>query len=205
MRLEHSTRLIVLRHGQTDWNAQQRFQGQAEVPLNDNGRRQAEAARGALAGVHLDAVYASPLSRALDTAGIVRPGVGIRIDPRLMEIDVGSWSGLTWDEVKASMPDYEAKYANGVDFRRSAEGETLADVVARGLPAVEEIARAHEGGTVLIVSHGLLLNRVIHALLGLQGRVLGGLGNAHFSELGHAHGAWRLLAHNVGVFQPLPR
>ena len=70
---------------------------------------------------------------------------------------------------------------------------------------MEEIAAAHADGTVLIVAHGLLLNRVIHALLGLQGRVLGGLGNAHFSELGHAHGAWRLLAHNVGIFHPQPR
>ena len=205
MRLEHSTRLLVLRHGQTDWNAQQRFQGRADVPLNDVGRRQAEAARVALADVHVDAVYSSPLSRALDTATIVRPGAAVRTDPRLMEIDVGSWAGLTWDEVKAGMPDYEAKYANGVDFRRSPEGETLADVVARGLPAMEEIAAAHADGTVLIVAHGLLLNRVINALLGLQGRVLGGLGNAHFSELGHAHGAWRLLAHNVGIFHPQPR
>ncbi|MHA6512107.1 histidine phosphatase family protein [Tessaracoccus sp. Z1128] len=205
MRLEHSTRLLVLRHGQTDWNAQQRFQGLADVPLNDVGRRQAEDARAALADVRFDAVYASPLSRAVDTATLVRPGEPVRTDPRLMEIDVGSWAGLTWDEVKASMPDYESKYANGVDFRRSPEGETLADVVARGLPAFEEIAGAHAGGTVLVVSHGLLLNRIIHALLGLEGRVLGGLGNAHFSELGLAHGAWRLVAHNVGIFHPTSR
>jgi broad specificity phosphatase PhoE len=200
VKLEHATRLLLLRHGQTDWNAAQRFQGQADVPLNDAGRRQAEAAGAALAATEVDAVYASPLSRALDTARIVRPGTEVRTDPRLMEIDVGSWSGLTWDEVKASMPDYESMYANGVDFRRSPEGETLADVVARGVPAVLDIVATHPDRTVLVVSHGLLLNRVIHALLGLEGRVLGGLGNAHFSELGFAHGAWRLLAHNVGIF-----
>lgn len=205
MRLEHSTRLLVLRHGQTDWNAQHRFQGQADVPLNQAGVRQAEAAREALADVELAAVYSSPLSRAHDTATLVRPGAEIRTDPRLMEIDVGSWAGLTWDQVKAGMPDYEAKYANGVDFRRSPEGETLADVVARGLPALEEIAAAHVDSTVLVVSHGLLLNRVIHALLGLEGRVLGGLGNAHYTELGLAHGAWRLLAHNVGIIHTGPR
>ena len=197
--------IILLRHGQTDWNAQHRFQGQADVPLNQAGVRQAEAAREALADVELAAVYSSPLSRAHDTATLVRPGAEIRTDPRLMEIDVGSWAGLTWDQVKAGMPDYEAKYANGVDFRRSPEGETLADVVARGLPALEEIAAAHVDSTVLVVSHGLLLNRVIHALLGLEGRVLGGLGNAHYTELGHAHGAWRLLAHNVGIIRTGPR
>ncbi len=205
MKIEHATRLILLRHGQTDWNAQHRFQGQEDIPLNDVGRRQADAAREALVGIELDAVYASPLSRALETARLARPGAEIRTDPRLMEINVGTWGGLTWEVVKAQMPDYEAKYANGVDFRRSPEGETLADVEARGVPAVSGIANEHLGQTVLIVSHGLLLNRVIHSLLGLQGRLLGGLGNAHFSELGHAHGAWRLLAHNVGVPTAPPR
>ena len=142
-------------------------------------------------------MYSSPLSRALDTARLVRPAADVVTDPRLMEIDVGSWSGRTWDEVKAEMPDYERNYANGVDFRRSPTGETLAEVVARGLPAAIEIAERHPGGLVLVVAHGLLLNRVIHALLGLEGRVLGGLGNAHHSELLFTHGAWRLQAHNV--------
>ena len=191
------TTLVVLRHGQTDLNASGRFQGQADIPLNAVGIAQAEAARRRLAGVTFDAVYSSPLSRALDTARLIRPDADIATDPRLMEIDVGSWSGRTWDEVKAEMPDYERNYANGVDFRRSATGETLAEVVARGLPAIEEIARRHPGGLVLVVAHGLLLNRVIHALLGLEGRVLGGLGNAHHSELLFTHGAWRLQAHNV--------
>nr|WP_269451989.1 histidine phosphatase family protein [Tessaracoccus coleopterorum] len=152
----------------------------------------------ALSGHRFDAVYSSPLARALQTARLVCPEADIRVDPRLMEINVGSWAGLTWDQIVEEMPGYEAQYANGVDFRRSPTGETLADVVARGLPAVEEIAARHAGAQVLIVSHGLLLNRVLHALLGLHGRVLGGLGNAHFSSLGFHHGAWRLLSHNVG-------
>lgn len=197
MRVEHSTRLVLLRHGQTDWNAQHRFQGQADVPLNAYGRVQASAVAETLSAVGFDAVYSSPLSRALDTAKVVANGAQIRTDARLEEINVGTWAGLTWDEIIAQMPNYEELYANGVDFRRSATGETLADVVARGLPAVLEIAERHRGQTVLIVSHGLLLNRVLHAILGLEGRVLGGLGNAHFSELGFAHGAWRLVALNV--------
>ena len=191
------TTLVVLRHGQTDLNATGRFQGQADIPLNATGVAQAESARRRLAGIRFDAVYSSPLSRALDTARLIRPDADIATDPRLMEIDVGSWSGRTWDEVKAEMPDYERNYANGVDFRRSPTGETLAEVVARGLPAAIEIAERHPGGLVLVVAHGLLLNRVIHALLGLEGRVLGGLGNAHHSELLFTHGAWRLQAHNV--------
>ncbi|MFT3889688.1 MAG: histidine phosphatase family protein [Arachnia sp.] len=192
------TTLVVLRHGQTDLNASKRFQGQADIALNAAGVAQAEAARRRLGGAAFAGVYSSPLSRALETARLVRPDDDIRTDPRLMEIDVGTWSGRTWDEVKAEIPDYDRRYANGEDFRRSATGETLAEVVARGVPAVMEIAERHPGDTVLIVSHGLLLNRVIHALLGLEGRVLGGLGNTHYSELQYTHGAWRLLAHNVG-------
>lgn len=198
MRITHATRLIVLRHGETDHNRQGRFQGHADIPINEQGRVQAEAARQRLAGLHFDAVYTSPLVRASATARIVRPDASLVVDPRLMEINVGSWAGLTWAEVQAQMPDYEEKYADGVDFRRSPEGETLADVVARGHPALLEIAERHDGGTVLIVSHGLFLNRVLHSLLGVEGRVLGSITNAHHSELGHAHGAWRLLAHNVG-------
>ncbi|MDO5677418.1 MAG: histidine phosphatase family protein [Propionibacteriaceae bacterium] len=198
MRIAHATRLVVLRHGETDHNAQGRFQGHADIPINAKGRRQAEAARERLAHRQFDAVYTSTLIRAVETARIVRPGAELIEDARLMEINVGSWAGLTWAEVQAQMPDYEQKYADGIDFRRSPEGETLGEVVERGHPALLEIAERHDGGTVLIVSHGLFLNRVLHSLLGIEGRVLGSITNAHWSELGYAHGAWRLLAHNVG-------
>lgn len=198
MRIAHPTRLVVLRHGETDHNAQGRFQGQADIPINAAGRRQAEAARERLARWEFAAVYTSPLVRAAETARIVRPDAEVVEDPRLMEIDMGSWAGRTWAEVHQMMPDYEKKYADGVDFRRSPEGETLAELVERGRPALLEIAERHEDEDVLIVSHGLFLNRVIHSLLGIEGRVLGSIANAHHSELGHAHGAWRLLAHNVG-------
>lgn len=198
MRPDPTTDLVVLRHGQTDWNLEHRFQGHSDIPLNAKGVAQAEAAGRALSGHHFDVVYSSPLKRAYETARLVCPHATIHTDPRLMEINVGSWAGLTWDQITDLMPGYESKYANGVDFRRSPTGETLADIVARGLPAVEEIAARHPDESVLIVSHGLLLNRVLHAMLGLHGRVLGGLGNAHHSELGFHHGAWRLLSHNVG-------
>ena len=111
---------------------------------------------------------------------------------------MGTWSGRTWEEIIAEMPDYEQHYANGVDFRRSPSGETLAELVERGRPALLEIAQAHEDESVLVVSHGLILNRLIHSLLDVAGRVLGSLENAHYCELGCAHGAWRLLSHNVG-------
>ncbi|AQP44203.1 histidine phosphatase family protein [Tessaracoccus flavus] len=192
------TQLVVLRHGETDWNRDRRFQGHADIPLNDAGRQQAVKLRSALAQWHFDAVYASPLSRALETAQLVRPGSHVVTDPRLSEIDVGSWAGLSRDEVIAEMPSYPEHYANGVDFRRSPTGERPSEMVARAMPFFDELGLQPAGASILVVSHGQLLNRVLHALLGIEGRVLGGLMNAHFSQVLHHHGAWRLLAHNVG-------
>lgn len=192
------TQLVVLRHGETDWNRDRRFQGHADIPLNDAGRRQAVEARAALNEWHFDAVYASPLSRAVETAQLVRPGSQVVTDARLSEIDVGSWAGLSRDEVISEMPSYPEHYANGVDFRRSPTGERPSEMVARAMPFFEELGTHPTGSSILVVSHGQLLNKVLHALLGIEGRVLGGLLNAHYSQVVHHHGAWRLQAHNVG-------
>ena len=190
------TRILLLRHGQTDWNHSRRFQGRADVPLNEAGVEQAKAARTRLEGFVFDAVYSSPLSRALHTARLVRPGEPVLIDPRLAEIDVGTWAGLTWDEVAAQAPEMLERDRPD-DFRHSATGETVAEVTARVVAAVEEIAQRHEGGTVLVASHGLALTCALHGLLGLPNGTLGTLGNAHFAELGLTGERWRLLAHNV--------
>ena len=199
MRLDHSTHIVLLRHGQTDYNAERRFQGQADIPLNALGVQQAERAREALSRFEFDAIYSSPLKRALETARLVRPEAEILTDDRLMEINVGTHSGRTWAEVLEEMPDYDYNEAQGIDFRRSETGETMAEVVERGMAAFTEIGERHEDQTVLIVSHGFLLRHVLHELLGIEDKVLGRLGNARYSELGYSHGAWRLLAHNVGA------
>lgn len=139
------TTILLARHGETDWNHDGRFQGWADPPLNETGREQARALAIQLAGVLFDAVYASDLRRAYETAVIVAEphGVSVVTDPGLREINVGSWSGLTRPEIEERFPAAEHH-----------DGETRAEHLARVLEAVERIASAHAGERILIVSHG---------------------------------------------------
>jgi broad specificity phosphatase PhoE len=138
--------LLLIRHGETDWNAEHRWQGHADVPLNARGREQAKALAEELAPAGVDAIYASDLSRARDTAEIVgeRLGVPVVLDPDLREIDVGSREGLTGEEVGDRPWDGELHETHG----------------ERILRAVREIAERHPGQRVAVVSHGGSLRRM---------------------------------------------
>jgi broad specificity phosphatase PhoE len=150
-------RLILIRHGETDWNVEGRWQGHADVPLNARGRAQAESIAQSLTGAGLAAIYASDLERAWETAEPLARAAGLEVrqDPRLREIDQGEWQGLLVTEI-------QARYAD--EFRRRREnplevappgGETAAQVRDRVLAAVQDVLRAHPGQNVAIVSHGL--------------------------------------------------
>jgi broad specificity phosphatase PhoE len=146
--------ILLARHGETDWNRDSRFQGQADPPLNDAGRDQARALAERLAGESLEAVYSSPLHRALETAEIVaaRLRLPVTILEPLREIDVGSWSGLTRAEVEARFPE---AYARWLAFEHGWDGgETYDELGARVVPALAELAALHPGGRVLAVTHG---------------------------------------------------
>ena len=148
-----TTRILVARHGETEWNRLGRWQGHADPPLNDTGRAQAEALAAQLGGDGVTAIYSSDLKRASETAHIVgdRLGLAVTEDPALREIDVGSWSGLTRDEVREQFPDGFARWLAG---EIGHDGETREELGARVIPAVESIARAHQGELVLVVTHG---------------------------------------------------
>jgi broad specificity phosphatase PhoE len=148
-----TTRILLARHGETEWNRLGRWQGHADPSLNDTGRAQAEALAGELAGDGVAAIYASDLRRASETARIVgdRLGLGVTEVPALREIDVGSWSGLTRDEVRERFPDGYARWLAG---EIGHDGETREELTARVVPAVESIAHAHPGELVLVVTHG---------------------------------------------------
>jgi broad specificity phosphatase PhoE len=139
------TTILLARHGETDWNREGRWQGWADPPLNDTGRAQARALAAQLRDVPFDAVYASDLRRAFETAEIVAEphGVPVVADPGLREIDVGSWSGLTRTELEERFPDGDRP-----------DGESRAEHAARVLAAVERIARDHHDDRVLLVTHG---------------------------------------------------
>lgn len=153
---------FLARHGESDWNAANRFQGLVDRPLTERGRRQAEQLAEELAGRALDAVYSSPLRRALDTAAIVGTQLGHEpvAEPGLREIDVGAWAGLSRAEVEARFPEGYRSWVGGGEGWDG--GETYEAMSQRVLAALGRIARAQSGGQVLLVSHGGPI-RAIHA------------------------------------------
>jgi broad specificity phosphatase PhoE len=142
------TTILLARHGETDWNLQRRVQGHSDTPLNETGRAQALALAETLDDAELDAVYASDLARARDTAQVVadRKGLPVTVLPELRERNFGTWEGLTDDEILARFP--AARTASWGD------AETKEELAKRVLGALHQIAAAHPGGRVLIVTHG---------------------------------------------------
>jgi broad specificity phosphatase PhoE len=148
------TTIFLARHGESDWNAANRFQGHSDRPLTDLGLRQAEALAEAVEAEHVEAIYSSPLIRALETAKIVAARTGIEVveDEDLREVDTGGWSGLSRQEVQERFPDgFERWISGGTGWE---DGESYEDMAARSLEAVRRIAEAHPGGRVLVISHG---------------------------------------------------
>jgi probable phosphoglycerate mutase len=148
------TTILLVRHGETDWNRERRWQGHADRPLNDTGRAQARALAELLAAEPPDAIVSSDLGRARETAEIVgaRIGVAVELDSRLREVDVGEWSGLTAAEVEQRFPDgLRRRLAGGTGWER---GETYEQLHERVVAALHEIAAAAGEGRVLVVTHG---------------------------------------------------
>lgn len=195
--------VVLLRHGLTDWNDGGRFQGHADIPLNDIGRAQAAAAADRLAVAGITRVFASDLSRADETARIVaeRCGVAVVTDPRLREVDVGSWSGRSMAEIGALEPDFWPALREGRDFRRSPEGETATQAGQRvALAVLDHAEAAAEGEVLLVVGHGLSLRVGALLLLGLDyshARLFRGLSNGHWLELEPGGEHWRLRSYNA--------
>lgn len=197
-------RLIVLRHGRTAWNAQRRFQGQADPPLDEEGLRQAYEVAGMIATLDVDLLVSSDALRAAQTAAPVGDltGLPVTLDARLRERSLGHWEGLTRDEVRHRYPDEYADWAAGRDVSRRG-GESRRQVADRAMAAFSEIAAA---GTAVLVTHSATAMALCNSLLGLPHdlHVLGPLANCHWSELRHADGAvWRLRAHNIGAPGPV--
>ena len=147
------TTLLLVRHGETDWNRDERFQGQANPPLNQTGRAQAVTLSVALAATPLGAVYTSPLERAFVTAEIIAAPHGLEpvTVAELREMYDGSWEGLTRAEVEARFPD---QYARWLEHRRGPDdGESYEELGRRVVPALLEIGGAHTNGRVLVVTH----------------------------------------------------
>jgi broad specificity phosphatase PhoE len=162
------TTILLARHGESDWNRTKRWQGFADRPLTDLGRRQAIELAARLAETELDAVYSSDLQRARATAEIVArsKGLDVRTVPDLREVDVGSWSGLTRAEAEARYPEAYARWLHGDEGWD--DGETYDQLGERVVRAVQGIAKKHDGQRVLIVAHGGTIRAVHAAALGID-------------------------------------
>src|SRR5687768_5606634 len=144
------TEFLLVRHGETDWNVEQRFQGHADPPLNDAGREQARALAAALADAELDAIYTSDLARARETAEIVaaRTGVPVLALTELREIDVGEWEGLTWPEIEERFPQGVLSWhEHGHGW---SDGETYDEVERRVVQMLRSLAGDHPGSRLLV-------------------------------------------------------
>ena len=160
------TTLVLVRHGETNWNRERRFQGHADTPLNEAGREQARRLAEILRNERLTAVYTSPLRRATETASIVAHPLGL--EPveleALREIDVGDWEGLTVDEVRTRFPErVDVAWHSGWPG-----GETHAELGARVVPALVELDRLHPGERVLGVTHAGPIRAALTAALGVS-------------------------------------
>ncbi|SNS94302.1 probable phosphoglycerate mutase [Geodermatophilus pulveris] len=195
-------RVVLWRHGRTAWNAAGRFQGQLDPPLDEVGRRQAVQAAPHLARPLPPGtlVVSSDLVRAAETAAALTDvlGVPLRLDARLREVAMGSWEGLTREEVAERHPGQYADWMAGRPVTGRG-GEDSADVPERALAALRDLP---EAPAAVVVTHGGTSARVIEAMLGLgpeHRRVFGPLANCAWSELAEQSGRWRLLRHNTAA------
>lgn len=194
------TKLVLVRHGQTDSNAAGRFQGQQDVPLNRIGRSQAATLAERLVRLKAARVVTSDLLRASATAEAIATasGIGVEVDAGLREIHVGSWEGRTAVEVAAENPWFEDALHTGRDFRRSETGETAEEAGERVAGVLARVASAHPGETTVVVGHGLALRVGLSLFLGLgldASFCLSGLWNCSWTILEHNQ-RWRLLSYN---------
>jgi len=169
------TLFILVRHGQTEWNRNERFRGRADIPLNETGLAQAEATgRRVAAEWQPVAIYTSPLSRSVKTAEAIAKhfGLPVQLHPGLADIDYGEWQGLSPEEARQRWPDEIDAWYNRPQQARIPGGETLEDLRARAMQTVNELADRHPGETIVLVGH-TVINRIV--LLGVLG-----LGNERF-------------------------
>jgi glucosyl-3-phosphoglycerate phosphatase len=201
-------RLVLWRHGRTEWNAAGRFQGQLDPPLDATGQKGAAAAAARLVAVGLRpdgaVVVSSDLDRTVQTATALTDllGVPLRRDARLREHGMGCWEGLTRAEVAERYPQQYADWTAGRPVRGRG-GEDPAAVAERALAALVDLP---EASVAVVVTHGGTAGRLLERLLGLGSehrRAFGPLDNCAWSELAEQGGRWRLLRHNVSAY-PVP-
>jgi len=189
------TLILLVRHGQTEWNRVERFRGRADVPLNEMGLAQAEATgRRVAQGWRLTVIYSSPLSRSVKTAEAIARhfDLPVQIHPGLADIDYGDWQGLTPDEARQNWAEQIDNWYNHPERVCIPNGETLAGLRRRAMKTVKELVRKHPDETIVLVGH-TVINRII--LLGVLK-----LGNRRFWHLRQDTCAINVIEAQAGEF-----
>jgi broad specificity phosphatase PhoE len=172
------TQIILVRHGQTPWNLDKIFRGSKDIPLNEQGREEARLAGEWLKGETIHAAYASPLSRARDTAHAIARHHNLAVAdlPGLTDLCYGDWEGLPLAEVKVTYAEIYRQWETAPATVHFPGGETLDEVRDRAMGAVEEVVRRHPGQTILLAAHRAVNKVLIAAFIGLS--------NSHFWRIG---------------------
>lgn len=197
-------RLVLWRHGQTVWNAERRFQGQSDIPLDETGQSQAERAARLLAALRPDLIVSSDLSRAASTAAPLArlTGLEVMLDKDLRERHGGCWEGLTDGEIRERYPAEHAAWAPPDGEPSPVVADRVATALHRIADRLAEDEREETSGLAVVVSHGAALRLGMSRLLGMPDElfgVLGPLSNCSWSVLGRRRERWRLLEHNAGT------
>jgi probable phosphoglycerate mutase len=197
---------VLWRHGQTDWNVENRFQGHSDIPLNKVGHYQASEAAQVLAALRPDRIIASDLIRAQETAAALAAltDITVEINPNLRETDGGLWEGKLASENRATHGELFANWYEGGDEPAGVTGERRSDVAKRAVAVIEK-ETTNFSGTIVFVTHGGTVRSVLGSILKLpiaQWGVIGGLSNACWSILEltkhHTGSKWYLAEHNAG-------
>lgn len=157
------TKIILIRHGQTEWNLKGRYQGQSDIALSEKGKEQARQLAENFPVNTVDAFYASDLNRAMDTAAAVASSFHQEVQPvkELREIHFGKWEGLTYQEICAGWPKESKNFFSDPEQADIPDGETFTEVQNRGVQAVLKIAALHPEQTVAITAHGGILRTIL--------------------------------------------
>jgi len=185
--------IILVRHGETEWNVEEIYRGRIDINLDEVGVKQAELLGEYLSSVELNAIYSSPLRRALDTANIVAryQKVGVQVTNGLIDLDFGEWQGLPEREVKKLYQALHNEWHANPDRVKMPGGESLADVRKRAVGVINDVISKYEGSVVL-VSHRVVNKVLICFLLGLD--------NSHFWNIKQDVGAITTFSYVGGHF-----
>jgi probable phosphoglycerate mutase len=195
--------IILWRHGQTDWNVANKFQGHTDIPLNAVGEFQVSHAANLLADMKPTSILSSDLDRAQKTAQALASitGQNIAIDARLRETNCGKWEGLTGDQIREIDLENLREWSMGGDNPAGGTGDRRSEVGARARAAIEDFLADKDEETLIVATHGGTARAIIGTYLELPipyWSKIGGLSNASWSVLSHSPKGWLLTEHNAG-------